>query len=70
MKCILTEIQVDEGDKATCLGWTYGNEYLIAGFDSGLLIKYDASTGTCRPFVHYLVHENHARSISTVQHCL
>ena len=39
------EIQVDEGDKATCLGWTFGNEYLIVGFDSGLLIKYDASTG-------------------------
>lgn len=39
------EIAVDEGDKATSLGWTYGNEFIIAGFDSGMLIKYDAETG-------------------------
>lgn len=39
------EIQVDEGDKATCLGWTYGNEFIIAGFDSGMLVKYDSATG-------------------------
>jgi len=36
---------VDHGDKATSLIWTYGNEFIIVGFDSGLLVKYDASTG-------------------------
>jgi translation initiation factor 3 subunit I len=41
----LLEIPVDDLDKATCLGWTLGNEHIIAGFDSGLVIKYDAVTG-------------------------
>ena len=39
------EIPVDHGDKATSLIWTYGNEFIIVGFDSGLLVKYDANTG-------------------------
>lgn len=38
-------IDVDDNDKATCLGWTIGDEYIIAGFDSGNIVKYDASTG-------------------------
>lgn len=32
-------------NKATCLGWTNGNEHIIAGFDNGLLVKYDVETG-------------------------
>lgn len=32
-------------DKATCLGWTIGDEFIIAGFDSGNIVKYDAATG-------------------------
>ncbi|CAM9093743.1 unnamed protein product, partial [Ectocarpus fasciculatus] len=39
------EINVDDLDKATYLNWTRGNEFLIAGFDSGLLVKYDPVTG-------------------------
>lgn len=41
----LLEISVPDLDKATCLGWTLLNEHIIAGFDSGLIIKYDARTG-------------------------
>lgn len=41
----LFEIRVDHGDKATSLVWTFGNEYIIVGFDSGYIIKYDATTG-------------------------
>jgi translation initiation factor 3 subunit I len=40
-----TVINVHDNDKATCLGWTIGDETIIAGFDSGLLVKYDAQTG-------------------------
>jgi translation initiation factor 3 subunit I len=45
---------VDDYDKAICLGWTMGNKYLIAGFESGNVIKYDASNGreVCRVKVH------------------
>ena len=39
------EINVDDMDKATFLTYTSGNEYLIAGFDSGMLVKYDPETG-------------------------
>jgi hypothetical protein len=39
-------IEVDDNDKATCLGWTIGDEFIIAGFDSGNIVKYDAATGT------------------------
>lgn len=35
----------DATDKVTCLGWTYADKYIIAGFDSGYLVKYDAATG-------------------------
>ena len=38
-------IEVDDNDKATCLGWTIGDEFIIAGFDSGNIVKYDAVTG-------------------------
>jgi translation initiation factor 3 subunit I len=41
----ILEINVDDLDKATYLNWTAGNEYIIAGFDSGLLVKYDPTTG-------------------------
>lgn len=40
-----TQINVDDNDKATCLGWTIANKYIIAGFDSGTFVKYDAATG-------------------------
>jgi translation initiation factor 3 subunit I len=39
------EMQMDLGDKAVCIDWTYGDEYIIVGTDSGLLIKLDPSTG-------------------------
>ena len=32
-------------DKATCLGWTIADQYIIAGFDSGNVVKFDVSTG-------------------------
>eukprot|EP01039_Chlorochromonas_danica_P000142 gene144-150_t len=38
-------ITVDDNDKATCLGWTIADQFIIAGFDSGHLIKYDVETG-------------------------
>jgi len=41
----LLKIPVDDNNKATCLGWTIGDEYIIAGFDSGLVVKYDVNTG-------------------------
>ena len=48
-----TQINVDDNDKATCLGWTIANKYIIAGFDSGTFVKYDATTGKevqrCKP---------------------
>jgi translation initiation factor 3 subunit I len=39
------EITVDDLDKATYLVWTAGNRHIIAGFDSGNLVKYDPETG-------------------------
>ncbi len=39
------EINVDDNDKAVCLGFTIGDQYIIAGFDSGNLVKYDVETG-------------------------
>lgn len=44
----------DPTDKVTCLGWTYADEYIIAGFDSGFLVKYDPHTGA--EFQRALVH--------------
>jgi translation initiation factor 3 subunit I len=41
----ILEIPVDDLNKAVCLGWTNLNEHLIAGFDNGLVIKYDPTTG-------------------------
>lgn len=38
-------IFVDDMDKATCLSWTIAGEFIIAGFDSGNLVKYDVETG-------------------------
>ena len=38
-------IEVDDNDKATCLGWTIGDQFIIAGFDTGNLVKYDVETG-------------------------
>jgi len=39
------EIKVDPLNKSTCLGWSIANEHVIAGFDSGLIVKYDVETG-------------------------
>jgi translation initiation factor 3 subunit I len=39
------EIHVDELNKVTSMGWTAGNTHIIAGFDNGLLVKYDPVTG-------------------------
>ena len=41
----LLQIFVDDNDKCICLGWTIADQYIIAGFDSGHIIKYDATTG-------------------------
>lgn len=41
----LLEILVDDNNKATCLGFTIANQHLIAGFDTGLIVKYDVETG-------------------------
>lgn len=38
-------ISVDDNDKATCIGWTIADQHIMAGFDSGLIVKYDAETG-------------------------
>jgi WD40 repeat protein len=39
------EMFMDLGDKAVCLNWTYGDEFIIVGTDKGLLIKLDPTTG-------------------------
>ena len=39
------EIEITEMNKATCLAWTYADQYIIAGFDSGLIVKYDPAVG-------------------------
>lgn len=39
------DIKLDHNDKVTCLKWTYGNQYLIAGFDSGAISLFDPETG-------------------------
>lgn len=41
----IAEITVDDNDKATCLGWTIADEFIIAGFNSGLIVKYEVATG-------------------------
>mmetsp|Transcript_32334 Transcript_32334/g.30846 ORF Transcript_32334/g.30846 Transcript_32334/m.30846 type:complete len:361 (-) Transcript_32334:213-1295(-) len=41
----IREINVDDNDKATCLGWTIADKHIIAGFDTGLIVKYDVETG-------------------------
>lgn len=37
------EKQFDGADKITFAIWTYGNKYIIAGFDSGRISKFDSS---------------------------
>ena len=39
------DIPIDPLNKCTCLGWTVANDHIIAGFDNGLMVKYDAETG-------------------------
>lgn len=39
------KITVDDNDKSTCLGWTIADQSIIAGFDSGTIVKYDVETG-------------------------
>lgn len=38
-------ISVDDNDKATCINMTIGDQHIIAGFDTGLIVKYDTETG-------------------------
>jgi len=40
------EITVDDNDKATSIVWTPGDEFIIVGFDTGLIVKYDVETGS------------------------
>jgi len=39
------EIEIMENNKATCLTWTYADQFIIAGFDTGMLVKYDPVAG-------------------------
>jgi len=41
----LLDIQVDDLNKAICISWSIANQHIIAGFDNGLIVKYDPSTG-------------------------
>lgn len=56
------EIFVDDLNKVTCLGWTIGNEFLIAGFESGLIVKYDAAT--CKEVLRKNIHQGRVNRIS------
>jgi translation initiation factor 3 subunit I len=47
-------IEVDDMDKATAIGWTIADQHIIAGFDSGLVVKYDAET--CKEVARKKVH--------------
>lgn len=38
-------IPVADNDKAICLGWTIADQHILAGFDSGHVVKYDVETG-------------------------
>lgn len=38
-------IYVDDNDKATCVGVSIGDQHILAGFDSGIIVKYDMETG-------------------------
>ncbi len=35
----------EESPKATVIGWSYGDKYLITGHDNGMISKYDSKTG-------------------------
>jgi translation initiation factor 3 subunit I len=39
-----SEIFVDDNDKAVCIGWTLSDTHIIAGMDSGTIVKYDVET--------------------------
>lgn len=39
------EIEIMENNKATCLTWTYADQFIIAGFDTGMIVKYDPVVG-------------------------
>jgi translation initiation factor 3 subunit I len=41
----LKEIELGGTETATCLGWTIADQYIIAGFESGFIVKYDVATG-------------------------
>lgn len=41
----ILDIAVDDLNKAICIGWTIANQHIIAGFDNGLVVKYDSETG-------------------------
>ena len=58
----LLEIHVDDNDKAICLGWTIADKYLIAGFDSGYIVKYDAETG--EEVIRSKIHEDRVNRIT------
>ena len=40
-----SDIEIQGTDKSICLGWTFGNEGIVAGFDSGNIAIYDPETG-------------------------
>lgn len=49
-------------NKATCLGWTNCNRHIIAGFDNGMMIKYDGETG--QEIVRKLIHEDRVNRLN------
>eukprot|EP01035_Chromulina_nebulosa_P017558 gene17558-23122_t len=40
------DIKLDATDKVICMGWSYGNESIIAGFDTGLINIFDPETAS------------------------
>lgn len=56
------EIKVDDNDRCTCLAWTLENKCIIAGFDSGHIIKYDTATG--RELQRLRVHNDRINRLS------
>ena len=39
------DIPVDDLNKAICINWSIANQHILAGFDNGLVVKYDPKTG-------------------------
>ena len=49
-------------NKAICLAWTYADQFVVAGFESGLIVKYDPTTG--KEVMRVKLHTDRVNSIS------